>query len=82
MITLIIAAIIVILLFYYLIIRGNIWPLLMVAFCVYGGRLIILSAFPLTHKTILNFASYNISYATFIAVIIAILGVGIIMEKN
>jgi hypothetical protein len=54
----------------------------MVAFCVYGGRLIILSAFPLTHKTILNFASYNISYATFIAVIIAILGVGIIMEKN
>ena len=33
MITLIIAAIIVILLFYYLIIRGNIWPLLMVAFC-------------------------------------------------
>lgn len=67
--------------FYYLFIKGVIYPVLFLIFGIYGGKLIILDIFPTSNQTILTFATYNISYATFTAALISVLAIGFLMEK-
>jgi len=67
--------------FYFLFIKGNAWPILLIIFGITGGSYYIKQYFPDSCQTIITFMSYEISWATFIATIITILGVGFIMEK-
>lgn len=67
--------------FYYLFIKGNAWPYLLAVFAIFGGKILIIKYFPESSNKIASFLSYDISYATFIASIIVVLGIGVLMEK-
>lgn len=69
-------------LFYVLFIKGLMWPILLFAFGVLGGKTLILAWFPATIKTGMIFIGYNISIAALVATVITILGIGYLMEKN
>lgn len=69
-------------LFYYLFIEGNGYPILFFIFGVFGGKQLITTYFPSSTATIMTFLSYDVCYATFIAAIISICGIGVLMEKN
>jgi hypothetical protein len=69
-------------LFYVLFIKGLMWPILLFAFGILGGKTLMLAWFPSSIKTAMTFMNYNISWAALIAVVITMLGVGYLMEKN
>jgi hypothetical protein len=69
-------------LFYYLFIVGIAWGILLFIFGVVGGRLLILNFIPQASKTIMTFMGNDISWATFVAAVISLLGVGYIMNQS
>lgn len=69
-------------LFYFLFIKGNAYAILLFAFGIFGGTMIIKHIIPSTTQTIMTFASYNISIAAFAATLITILGIGVITGED
>jgi hypothetical protein len=78
----ILSVVIIFWLFYYLFIKGVAYPILLFAFGVWGGRALILANFEGSGKTILTFMSHDMSYATFIAAVISILGIAYLTEVS
>lgn len=68
--------------FYYFLIKGNIFPLLLLGFGIFGGNYLLTRFIPSSASTIMTFMSYNVSYAAFIATVISIIGIGMIMETG
>jgi len=61
-------------LLYLLFIKGMAWGIILFCAGIYGIRLGLLTLIPESQKTILTFASSDVSYAAFFATIITILG--------
>lgn len=61
-------------LLYILFVKGVFWGLCIFCAGIYGIRLGLLTLIPESQKTIMTFASYDVSYAAFFATIITILG--------
>jgi hypothetical protein len=59
---------------YLLFIKGMAWGIIIFCAGIYGIRLGLLTLIPESQKTIMTFASYDVSYAGFFATIITILG--------
>ena len=59
---------------YQLFIKGMIWGICLFAAGIYGIRLATLSIVPQSNHTILTFIGYDVSYASFTATLITILG--------
>jgi hypothetical protein len=68
--------------FYWCFIRGNAYPILMFWFCVVGGRILIIKQFPTTTQTIMTFMGHSVSYASFLAALVAILAAGYFLRDD
>jgi hypothetical protein len=69
-------------LFWWGIVKGNFFPPLAFIFCTIGGRSLIASWFPTTTQTIMTFMGHSVSYASFLAALVAILAAGYFLRDD